>query len=303
MNFDLKRQRSKYTENISHKNENTNSIFIEKLKSFGKYHLYPNSKNGIDILSTELNVDQKNICVGFGSESLLRNLFLTLDYTSIQMLEYSYEMALYFNNLLNKKTIINNISFNQNKFETNDIVCLGGEVLYLVSPHSPTGITYDLDIIKYYSTLFKYVIVDEAYINPSLFQYPIIDNVVYIRTFSKLGGVAGLRLGYAISSEEIIKKLNCLRDSYEINSDSIDYLNFIFKNKNLIYDNMKELKTCHDLLKSKNNCFSIHCGIFSTFESELFHGKKYKINDKIFTRVTLCDSLNYKKLYIDTTKR
>jgi histidinol-phosphate/aromatic aminotransferase/cobyric acid decarboxylase-like protein len=296
MNFEIERYRSDVTKVFSKKNENNNLIFVKKLNQFGKYRFYPDCEKGINLLSNFFKISNKNVFLGFGSDNILKNLFLTLDYNSIQILEYSYEMAFYYNKFLCKKIIINPISFNKG-FNIKNIELLGGDILYLVSPHSPTGISFNIETILNLSKKFKYVIVDEAYLNPLTFNYPIAENVIFLRTFSKLGGVPGLRLGYAISSEGIINKLNCLRDSYEITINSIEYLEFIIKNKNLIYDNIEELEKCYNLLKTKTNCFSIFSGNFATFNVDNLNGKKYKIDGNDFTRVTLSDTLNYENLY------
>lgn len=298
MSFNEKRIRSKYTVgNISFKNENTNGIFKNYLQQFSIYSVYPNIANSMQSLGLALNVSNENLILGAGSEELLKNLFLLLDYNTIQILEHSFELGFYYNRLLNKEIIVNSVSYDDKSFHFEDIETLGGDVLYLVSPHCPTGIQFTTDQIKSYSTKFKYVIIDEAYLNPTVFDKPILHNVIYVRSFSKLGGVPGLRLGYAIAHEDIIKKLNCIRNSYEINSHAVEYLKFIFDNKQLIDHNINEYKKCYDLLKRRINTFSIICANFAMFESENLNGKKYQINNRVFTRVTLCDSLNYENLY------
>ena len=46
----------------------------------------------------------------------------------------------------------------------------------------------------------------------------IFDNLIIIRTFSKIFGLAGLRSGYVLSNKEIIKKYFAIKPMYEINS-------------------------------------------------------------------------------------
>ena len=299
MVFGIKRIRSKYTTgSISFKNENTNEIFKKSLAQFSRYSIYPNIDNIRKLLCTSLSVSSNNLILSAGSEEVLKNLFLILDYDSIQILEHSFELGFYYNRLLNKKIITNYVSFDGQSFVYSDIEKLGGDVLYLVSPHCPTGIEFTTDQIISYSHKFKYVIVDEAYLNPTLFDKPIIHNVIYIRSFSKLGGVPGLRIGYAIAHKDIIDKLNCIRNSYEICTHAIDYLQYIFNNRQLIDDNVNEYVKCYNLLKKEINSFSVHCSNFAIFQcGEKLIGKIYKIDNRDFIRVTLCDSLNYENLY------
>jgi histidinol-phosphate aminotransferase len=294
---DVQRIRSNYTiNNISFKNENTNSVFIKNLDKFSNCNLYPDIENAISILSDILIVDKHNLILGAGSEEILKNLFLILDYNSIQILEHSFELSFYYNRLLNKKIIVNNIKFTENTFQEGNIKKLGGDLLYLVSPHCPTGITFSLEQIIEYSKIFKYIIVDEAYINPLVFNLPIIQNVIFVRSFSKLGGVPGLRFGYAIAHKNIIHKLNCIRNSYEINVYAVEYIQYISNNLHIIDESISEYINCYNNLKNIIDTFSIYCANFATFYGEKLNGKKYIIDNNIFTRITLCDSLNYENL-------
>ena len=89
-------------------------------------------------------------------------------------------------------------------------------VIYVCNPNNPTGtITSRKDIEAIVSGAPKdtVVLIDEAYIHLSDAE-PCIDmvkdgkNVIVLRTFSKLYGMAGLRLGFAIGRPDLIKKLN-----------------------------------------------------------------------------------------------
>jgi histidinol-phosphate aminotransferase len=68
------------------------------------------------------------------------------------------------------------------------------------------------------------VVIDEAYIEFAGLQnslqflameYP---NVIILRTFSKAWGLAGIRLGYVISSEDNIRYLTPYRNAYSVNA-------------------------------------------------------------------------------------
>lgn len=102
-------------------------------------------------------------------------------------------------------------------------------MLFLVNPNNPTGTyTCKTDFEKLLQSVPKHIliVVDEAYveyINQS--DYPIAldylpshPNLVITRTFSKVYGLAGLRLGYAVSSVEIADMLNRARLPFNVNS-------------------------------------------------------------------------------------
>jgi histidinol-phosphate aminotransferase len=86
----------------------------------------------------------------------------------------------------------------------------GGErIVYLTSPHNPTGKRFDLDAVAEIADRTggeTLVVVDEAYgefaDGPSAVELVgERDDVAVLRTFSKVYGLAGVRLGYAIVPE------------------------------------------------------------------------------------------------------
>jgi len=89
-------------------------------------------------------------------------------------------------------------------------------VIYVCNPNNPTGTVTsrkDIEAIVAGAPKDTVILIDEAYIHLSDAQ-PCLDmvkdgkNVIVLRTFSKLYGMAGLRLGFAIGRPDLIKKLN-----------------------------------------------------------------------------------------------
>jgi histidinol-phosphate aminotransferase len=98
------------------------------------------------------------------------------------------------------------------------------KLIFICSPNNPTGNSIDkMDIEIILNNFGGLVVVDEAYINYSkqktcifeLTEYP---NLVVLQTLSKAWGLAGLRVGMAFASEEIIQVLNKIKYPYNINS-------------------------------------------------------------------------------------
>jgi histidinol-phosphate aminotransferase len=91
-------------------------------------------------------------------------------------------------------------------------------VIYICNPNNPTGtVTSRADIEKLVSGAPKgtVVLIDEAYIHlsdaaPSLDFVKAGKDVIVLRTFSKLYGMAGIRMGFAIGRPELLKKLTPL---------------------------------------------------------------------------------------------
>lgn len=96
------------------------------------------------------------------------------------------------------------------------------KIIWLCSPNNPTGNLLDAaDIEKVIRTFEGIVVLDEAYIDfadrPSMLSdlhlYP---NLVVLHTFSKAWGMAGLRLGAAFASKEIVAILNLIKAPYNL---------------------------------------------------------------------------------------
>lgn len=100
----------------------------------------------------------------------------------------------------------------------------GGVVI--ANPNAPTSVGRDLDFIRAILDVNRdsVVIVDEAYVDfggvtavPLLREY---ENLLIIRTFSKSRSFAGMRLGWAMGSPELISAIYATKDS--MNSYPID---------------------------------------------------------------------------------
>ena len=98
----------------------------------------------------------------------------------------------------------------------------------ITNPNAPTGIELDQASLRRIleGNPDVVVIVDEAYIDfggtsalPLLDEYP---NLLVVQTMSKSRALAGMRVGFAFGSENLIQGLNCVKNS--INSYTIDQL-------------------------------------------------------------------------------
>ena len=100
----------------------------------------------------------------------------------------------------------------------------GGGLIYIVNPNNPTStITTSDDMAWLVANLPKntYVLVDEAYLHyatspevSSAFQYVKEGkNVIVTRTFSKIYGMAGLRVGYIAGRPDLIAKMEPYRNN------------------------------------------------------------------------------------------
>ncbi|VAX35140.1 Biosynthetic Aromatic amino acid aminotransferase beta @ Histidinol-phosphate aminotransferase [hydrothermal vent metagenome] len=102
-------------------------------------------------------------------------------------------------------------------------------IIFLGNPDNPAG-TYltEKDVRSFLKGLCKDVLVfiDEAYFEyvtakdyvDSIGLLKAHKNVIVTRTFSKMYGLAGLRIGYGIANPELIDLLNRIREPFNVNS-------------------------------------------------------------------------------------
>ena len=103
------------------------------------------------------------------------------------------------------------------------------DVLWITNPHNPTGQLWDKKSLEIILKKYKLVICDEAFlsITPNGEKESLIpltkkyDNLLVIRSLTKLFNIAGLRLGYIIGSSEKLKKWDTKRDPWPLNSFAI----------------------------------------------------------------------------------
>lgn len=98
------------------------------------------------------------------------------------------------------------------------------KLVFICSPNNPTGNLIPREVVHEIARNFHgIVVIDEAYIDfanegsllPNIKNSP---NLVILQTFSKAWGMAGIRLGMAFGSQEIIDILNRIKPPYNINS-------------------------------------------------------------------------------------
>lgn len=109
-------------------------------------------------------------------------------------------------------------------------------IIFLANPNNPTGgliRQQEIEILLDNIPKSTLVVIDEAYFEFALsqFNYNSIDwlekypNLVITRTFSKLYGLAGLRLGYAIAASTIIDKLQQTQLPFNVNQAALTAAN------------------------------------------------------------------------------
>ena len=114
-------------------------------------------------------------------------------------------------------------------------------VIWITNPHNPTGQLWSRSSIEKLLTNYKLVICDEAFISltPGGEDQSIIDltkshkNLIVIRSLTKFLGIAGLRIGYAITNSDRLLNWEKIRDPWPVNTLAINATNMIMKDSKM----------------------------------------------------------------------
>jgi histidinol-phosphate aminotransferase len=106
------------------------------------------------------------------------------------------------------------------------LLAVGARLNLICNPNSPSGTLTSVSTIAEFARRAKgIVVVDEAYADfareSALSLLTSCPNVVVLRTFSKSFSLAGMRVGLAFGSREIIDELGKVKDSYNLDRLSI----------------------------------------------------------------------------------
>jgi len=104
-----------------------------------------------------------------------------------------------------------------------------GDVIWITNPHNPTGQLWSKNSLEACIKKYKLVICDEAFLSitpngdkesliPLTKEY---DNLLVLRSLTKIFNIPGLRLGYVIGSSIKLKQWEIIRDPWPLNSFAI----------------------------------------------------------------------------------
>jgi histidinol-phosphate aminotransferase len=174
------------------------------------------------------NTRVENIFLGNGSDEaidLLIRAFCqpeTDNMISIKPTYGMYKVCADINQVEYREALLNK-SFQMDTEALLKLVDARSKLLFLCSPNNPTSNSLNRnDILLILDKFPGLVVLDEAYqdfstsgsLVPELSKHP---NLVILQTFSKAWGMAGIRLGMAFASAEIISILNHIKYPYNIN--------------------------------------------------------------------------------------
>lgn len=187
--------------------------------------LYPNPTSAPlrRVVAQLHGLSAENVLIGNGSDDVLNLLVRVFGgpsaATGITIPSYSlYPVLVAIND-----GSVSAIEFDRSmKLPVEKIAASGARAFFLTSPNAPTGVAFtNAELSAVLEKFPGILVVDEAYAPfaeqnavPLLAKH---QNLVITRTLSKAHALAGIRVGYALASAEIIGLLDRVRDSYNVN--------------------------------------------------------------------------------------
>ncbi|HMP84711.1 MAG TPA: histidinol-phosphate transaminase, partial [Verrucomicrobiota bacterium] len=197
-------------------------------------HLYPDG-NAFYLkqkLAAKLHVEPSNLILGNGSNEIIEFVGHAYMGPGVDVVVSQYCFAVY--PLITQLFGANLVSVPA-KNHAHDIPAMlkaitpQTRVVFVANPNNPTGtLASREEIIRLVNDVPDHVllVMDEAYIeflNDPVDLIPLVrqgvrQNLLLMRTFSKIFGLAGLRLGYGIGNPDLVAMLEKVRQPFNINS-------------------------------------------------------------------------------------
>ena len=207
---------------------------VAKIISNQKLNLerYPDGKS--ELLRKEISKKYKcnfeKIICGAGSDEVIQmicQLFLQPK-DQVVVPQYSFLMYRIYANIVGAKVVFaKEINFKVSITEIIKKVTKNTKIVFVANPNNPTG-TYltKKEIIELRKKLNKRIllVIDDAYAEymknedykSGLELFKNMDNVFILRTFSKIFGLASLRVGWGYGSKKIINALNIIKPPFNV---------------------------------------------------------------------------------------
>ena len=233
--FGKKQARIKLSANESALGPSPKAIkeYNEISKSFKRYP--PDDNMLRNILAKKFRLNSERIILGSGSDQIIELICKSFLNKNDEVIVPKYSFIVYriYSKINGAKVFFakeNNFTISINNILS--YVTKKTKIIFLANPNNPTG-TYinKKDLINLRKKLRSDIllVVDDAYYeyvkkkdyNSGLDLFSKSKNVIIIRTFSKIYGLAGLRVGWGYASKEIIKSLMKIKPPFNVNRPAL----------------------------------------------------------------------------------
>lgn len=207
---------------------------------------YPEKDRLSCLLAEHNNISSENISITCGSDEAMRLIFQCFGESGKNLVTVTPTFEMY--DVYSKMFGMGHVTAEYNDDFTLSLERIVDEIdnntgiVVLLNPNSPIGECWTENdarsIIRKAAAVGAIVVVDEAYhyFCESTFMNLIneFDNLLVLRTFSKLFSCAGLRIGYVAGNKQLIHYIDNSESTFNVNNVAILFAEELMKNSNMI---------------------------------------------------------------------
>ena len=194
-----------------------------------------------DMIAEANGLDRDQVLVGNGGDELLFDMALAWGGPGRKFLNVPPTFSVYAYNARILNTEVVEVPRRDDYSIDVDAVCdrlAQGDIDYAIfcSPNNPTGnLLTGAEIDRILQASDALIMVDEAYfefsrstVRPSLTRH---ENLIILRTFSKAFSLAGVRMGYLLGSERVLREFKKVRLPYSVDAVSQAIARVVYANR------------------------------------------------------------------------
>ena len=252
-----------------------------------------------NVIAKKFKLDRNRIILGSGSDQIFELICRTYIKKGDEVIVPRYSFIIY--RLYSKSNGAKIIYSKENNFKVSvkDIlskVTKKTKVVFLANPNNPTGTFINKIELKNLRKKLRnniLLVIDDAYFeyvqqrnySSGLKLFSKYKNVLITRTFSKIYGLAGLRVGWGYASKEIISILNQIKPPFNINRPALFAASAAVKDSNWLKKEIKHINKWSKIF-------------FDTFKKMKIETNESKVNFLLvnFDRVNISSNKVFQKL-------
>ncbi len=172
------------------------------------------------VLAQKFNLRIENVIAGSGSEGIMSNIIRTFLCDDDEVLTTDAAFIGFQVLARSRGVAYRTVPYSEWRYDLSalaEAITEKTKIIYLANPNNPTGTIFtkqEFDVFYKHVPERVLIILDEAYFEyakdnplyPDSMHYRY-DNVITLRTFSKIYGLAGIRIGYGFAHDELIRNL------------------------------------------------------------------------------------------------
>ena len=241
---------------------------------------YPDSKAKIlrKEISKRFKCDFNKIICGAGSDEIIQMICQLYLEQSDEVIvpQYSFLMYRIYAQIMGAKVIFSKEkNFKVSVPELIKKVSKKTKIVFIANPNNPTGTFLTVrELIELRKKLRKNIllVLDDAYFEymknkdykSGLDLFKNNDNVIIIRTFSKIYGLASLRVGWGYASKKIINAMNTIKPPFNVNQVAQIAATEALKDKKFINKSIKHNEISANKIKKFLENFNIFSNKITT---------------------------------------